>query len=88
MVIDTNSACTSFQPVADSMQVTTSGHLGGLLGPVFLLAPLALFSLRRKEGRRLLLAALVFGANYFDNIGTRFLIPSLPSWLWQWRWRW
>jgi hypothetical protein len=59
------------------MQVTTLGHMGGLLGPVFLLAPLALLSLRRREGRRLLLAAAVFGANYFSNIGTRFLIPSL-----------
>lgn len=60
------------------LQVTTLGHLGGLLGPVFLLAPLGLWSLRRKEGRALLLAAAVFGVNYFGNIGTRFLIPSLP----------
>jgi hypothetical protein len=60
------------------MQVTVRGHLGGLFGPVFLLAPLALLSFRRKEGRRLLLAAAVFGASYFSNIGTRFLIPSLP----------
>src|SRR5271157_1535835 len=60
------------------MQVTTRGHLGGLLGPVFLLAPLALLSLRRQQGRRLLLAAAVFGVNYFSNIGARFLIPSLP----------
>jgi hypothetical protein len=60
------------------MQVTTLGHLGGLLGPVFLLAPLALLSLRRKEGRRLLLAAAVFGVNYFSNIATRFLVPSVP----------
>jgi len=61
------------------LQVTLRGSaLGGLLGPVFLLAPLALLSLRRREGRQLLLAALVFSANYFGNIGTRFLIPSLP----------
>ena len=60
------------------MQVTTLGHLGGLLGPVFLLAPVALWSLRRQEGRRLLLAAAVFGVSYFSNIGARFLIPSLP----------
>jgi hypothetical protein len=59
------------------MQVTTRGHLGGLLGPVFLMAPLALLSLRRKEGRRLLLAAAIFGVNYFSNIGARFLIPSV-----------
>ena len=60
------------------MQVTTHGLMSGLLGPVFLLAPLALAALRRREGRRLLAAALVFGGTYFTNIGTRFLIPPLP----------
>ena len=60
------------------MQVTTYGSLAGLLGPVFLLAPIALLALRRREGRQLLLAALVFGATWFTNIGTRFLIPPLP----------
>jgi hypothetical protein len=60
------------------MQVTTHGSLAGLLGPVFLLAPIALLALRRREGRQLLLAALVFGATYFTNISTRFLIPPLP----------
>ena len=58
--------------------VTTRGTLSGLLGPVFLLAPVALLALRYPVGRRVLLAALVFGANYFSNIGTRFLIPPLP----------
>jgi hypothetical protein len=58
--------------------VTTSGRLAGVLGPVFLLAPIALFSLRRQEGRQLLLAAVVFGATYFSNIGARFLIAPLP----------
>jgi hypothetical protein len=60
------------------MQVTTLGALQGVLGPVFLLAPLALLAGLRREGRQLLLAALVFGAPYFSNIGTRFLIPPLP----------
>jgi hypothetical protein len=60
------------------MQVTTYGSLSGLLGPVFLLAPLGLLTLRRKEGRQLWLAALVFGLNYFSNIAARFLIPSMP----------
>jgi hypothetical protein len=58
--------------------VTTSGRLAGVLGPVFLLAPIALLSLRRREGRQLLLAAGVFGATYFSNIGARFLIAPLP----------
>jgi hypothetical protein len=60
------------------MQVTTYGSLSGLLGPVFLLAPIALFAAFQREGRKLLLAALVFGVPYFSNIGTRFLIPPLP----------
>jgi hypothetical protein len=57
---------------------TTSGRLAGVLGPFFLLAPIALLSLRRREGRQLLLAAAVFGATYFTNIGARFLIVPLP----------
>jgi hypothetical protein len=60
------------------MQVTTYGLLSGLLGPVFLLAPLGLVALRRKEGRQLWLAALVFSLNYFSNIAARFLIPPMP----------
>jgi hypothetical protein len=58
--------------------VTISGRLAGVLGPIFLLAPIALLSLRFREGRQLLLAAVVFGATYFSNIGARFLIPALP----------
>jgi hypothetical protein len=60
------------------IEVTVHGTLSGLLGPIFLLAPIGLLALRRPEGRRLWLAALVFGANYFENIGARFLIPVLP----------
>ena len=61
------------------LEVTVKGdRLTGLVGPVFLLAPLALISLRRREGRQLLLASLVFLIPYFNNIGTRFLIPMLP----------
>jgi hypothetical protein len=54
------------------------GRLQGVLGPVFLLAPLALLALRRREGRQLLLATAVYGLTYPANIGTRFLIPCLP----------
>ncbi len=54
------------------------GKLAGRLGPVFLLAPLALLSLRNAVGRRLLLTWVVFTATYFSNIGTRFLLPGLP----------
>ncbi len=54
------------------------GKLCGLLGPVFLLSPIALVALREPMGRRLLLAALLFGIPYAANIGTRFLIPAMP----------
>lgn len=60
------------------VEATVHGSLGGVLGPVFLLAPLGLAALRKPLGRQLWLAALVFGANYFSNIGSRFLIPPLP----------
>ena len=52
--------------------------LGGLTGPVFLLAPLALLALGKREGRQLLLAAAVFAVPFAADIGTRSLIPSLP----------
>jgi hypothetical protein len=54
------------------------GALCGLLGPLFLLAPMALLALRYPAGRRLLVAAVLFGLPYYANIGTRFLIPALP----------
>ena len=58
--------------------VTVTGQLGGQIGPLFLLAPLALLSLRSKAGRHCLLAALFFLLPYPQNIGARFLIPVLP----------
>jgi hypothetical protein len=61
------------------LEVTVRGKiLGGLIGPFFLLSPLALAALGNSNGRRLLAAALVFGLPYVANIGTRFLIPPLP----------
>jgi hypothetical protein len=61
------------------LELTLRGGLvEGLLGPVFLLAPLALLALRFKYGRRLLAAALVFALPAYLNTGSRFLIPGLP----------
>lgn len=61
------------------LEVTVRGqNTGGLIGPVFLLAPIALFALRFREGRRLLLPGLILLAPYMTNVGTRFLIPCLP----------
>ena len=53
-------------------------YLGGLIGPVFLLLPLALFGLRRGSIRHLWMAALVCLIPYPLNIGARFLILALP----------
>jgi hypothetical protein len=61
------------------LEVTIRGaNTGGLIGPVFLLAPLALLALRFREGRRLLLPGVLLLAPYLANVGTRFLIPCLP----------
>jgi len=60
-------------------ELTVKGErLQGFFGPLFLLMPLALLSLRKREGRRLLLAGAIFALPWFLNIGTRFLIPALP----------
>jgi hypothetical protein len=58
--------------------VTTGGQLGGQVGPLFLVAPIALLALRTRTGRHCLLAALFFLIPYPQNIGARFLIPALP----------
>jgi hypothetical protein len=61
------------------LEVTVHGETtDGLLGPVFLAAPLALLALRSRNGRRLLAPCALILATYFGNVGTRFLIPSLP----------
>ena len=61
------------------LEVTVRGQvLGGFLGPLFLLAPMALLALRSPLGRRLLAAALIFALPFAANVGTRFLLPALP----------
>jgi hypothetical protein len=59
-------------------EATTGGRLDGVLGPVFLLSPLALLSLRSAMGRHLLAAFAVTMCTYPGNLGARFLIPPLP----------
>ena len=53
------------------------GKLGGMLGPVFLLAPFALLAWRRPTAKPLLAAAVICALPWWANVGTRFLIPSL-----------
>jgi hypothetical protein len=61
------------------LEITLRGaRLQGLIGPVFLLGPLALLALRIPAGRELLLAFAIFLAPYFENIGARFILPCLP----------
>ena len=61
------------------VDVTIRGrYTQGIIGPIFLLLPLALLALRRPIGWKLILPGLLFLAVYFGNIGTRFLIPCLP----------
>ena len=50
----------------------------GILGPVFLLSPLALLALRFRPGRQLLLACCVFLLPAFTNVETRFLMATAP----------
>jgi hypothetical protein len=61
-------------------EITVRGRqLQGTLGPVFLLAPLALAAaLRGAHGRRILAAGVLFALPWFANLGTRFLIPAVP----------
>jgi hypothetical protein len=61
------------------LEVTVRGGVTqGVLGAVFLAAPIGLAALRFRAGRKLLAAGTVMLASYFLNIGTRFLIPCLP----------
>jgi hypothetical protein len=61
------------------MEAAVRGRvLGGFLGPLFLLAPAALLSLRSALGRRLLTAGALFVLPFAANVGTRFLMPAAP----------
>ena len=66
----------SFSRLFDS--AVRGAYTAGLLGPIFLLTPLGLVALRWAEGRKLLLAAAVFGWSALSNKDTRFLMPLAP----------
>ncbi|MCU1338719.1 MAG: 4-amino-4-deoxy-L-arabinose transferase and related glycosyltransferase of family-like protein [Bryobacterales bacterium] len=67
----------SLRPLALETTIR-GGYIGGIIGPAFLLLPVALVALRYRAGRRLLLAGALVFSTYFTNIGARFLIPCLP----------
>jgi len=61
------------------LQLTVKGGLvPGFVGPVFLLLPLSLLALRHSQGRRLLLAGVIFAMPAWLNTEVRFLIPAIP----------
>jgi hypothetical protein len=59
-------------------ELTVGGISHGILGPLFLLLPVGLLSLRRSAGRWAWLAGGLLAIPWFINVGTRFLMPSLP----------
>lgn len=59
--------------------ITVDGAaLQGLIGPLFLLAPLALLAWRKPAARALLAVALLLLLPWTRNLGTRFVMPALP----------
>jgi len=67
-----------FQFRSAPWELTVGGASHGILGPLFLLLPLGLLSLFRREGRRVWLLGAALAIPWFVNVGTRFLMPSLP----------
>ena len=64
-----------------ALELTVRGtRLQGLLGPAFLLAPLALLAWGRPLAKPLLACSLLFSLPWIENVGTRFLIPALMFW--------
>ncbi|MGC4048480.1 MAG: glycosyltransferase family 39 protein [Paludibaculum sp.] len=59
-----------------SITVDGSG-LQGLIGPVFLLLPVAFLAWKKPAGRALLAAAVVLTLPWTQNLGARFLMPAL-----------
>jgi len=59
-------------------ELAVRGDSHGILGPLFLLLPIGLLALRRRAGRWVWLAAGLLALPWFINVGTRFLMPSLP----------
>lgn len=60
------------------VEVAAGWKLQGVIGPVFLLAPVAVLGWRRQGVRTALAFAAVFSAGWWLNAGARFLLPALP----------
>jgi hypothetical protein len=59
-------------------EVLAGSRLHGILGPVYVLAPLALLAARTRNGWKLLLLTVVFSVAWFMNAGARFTMAMLP----------
>lgn len=63
------------------LELTIHGDkLTGMIGPAFLLIPVAFLAMRTPIGRVLLVPAVLFTIPYFANIGARFTLTALPFW--------
>jgi hypothetical protein len=67
----------SFHWSSALLDYTVRGGNQGLMGPAFLLVPLALLAMRTRAGRCLLTAAGVLAIPLLANTGTRFLMPAM-----------
>ncbi len=69
-----------WQPYLEApLEITVRGVvLQGMIGPVFLLLPVALLAWRRPLTWVCLGCGLLFAVGWFVNPGVRFLIPALP----------
>ena len=63
-------------------ELTVGGHLVGTIGPIFLLAPLALLSLRFRSGRHLLTAFVAMSLRTSATPPPGFSSLHFPSWRW------
>lgn len=59
-------------------ELAAGARLHGMIGPMFLFAPVTLLALRRRGIGLLWLLAIVFSAGWWLNAGARFLLPALP----------
>ena len=58
----------------------------GMLGPAFVLLPLSLLALRHAQGRKLLLAGLVYALPRFLEYPGKFGSSFRQSLSWRWPW--
>jgi hypothetical protein len=60
------------------LEVAAGSRLNGIIGPVFLLIPLGLLTLRRRQGILVCAISVALAVPWLLNSGARFLMPALP----------